>query len=265
MGDGLVEVAYLRRVLSALERATSTTARRELAKRVGTDHQRLLLGPLASSPDPKSRAASTPASGAPRSISLDEAERFLLAIDDALGHGSGLILQSIGKELGTQYLVNLRVAQRDAESSMRRLVSDLTSPLGDSQALLVQTAAGFELRIVATGRPRSALVLRHLGVGYVQAAFTFSLEATSTRLRIVAETTADRSSVTAHYRSSESQALHAVTPVPPSEKVPATSPPSSRPRARVSNGLGPTSQRVDEILKTSLSGSWPAISPRRNR
>jgi hypothetical protein len=277
MGACLVEVAYLRKVLAALERAShgqtthvravrktpgaSCSIRHELEARLSGEERRLLMGPLASHQSDV------------RTVDVEVAEAFLLAMDDALGQGSGRTLQEIGQELGSQYLVNLQVSQGDAEGSMRRLLTDLTAPFPESHASLTQTPAGLAMTIIAPGRPRTARVLRHIGIGYVRAAFIFSLEATSTRLRIVAETIADRSSIVAHYRSSESQSLPAIaTQTSDAVSAPRAAsdshqsivpPPSSRPRSSYSVSPGPTSERVDRILRSARSGSWPAVKPRK--
>jgi hypothetical protein len=136
-------------------------------------------------------------------IPLGDAEELLLAIDGALGDGSGRVLEIAMFELATRVLSQGTVVMvGDLLGTVARLRTTLERPfVGVSMMFdLHKTETGFALTIGIPGQPRSARILRHLATGAIRAAQRFSREATSSEFRLFGETLGDRAALDARYR-----------------------------------------------------------------
>jgi hypothetical protein len=165
---------------------------------------------------------------ASRFVSLDDTAGLLLAIDAALGDGSGSTLERVGQALGAHTFV---AYQRDLEHAehadvatwTRRLTAALLAPFPADSLVwkAIDRSDGLEVICHIPGHSGCARVLRHLTVGQVRAAFTFAMEATSADLRILAETLGDRFTLTARYRPQPARLDEYSTPPSTIRPVPA--------------------------------------------
>lgn len=165
---------------------------------------------------------------ASRFVSLDDTAGLLLAIDAALGDGSGSTLERVGQALGAHTFV---AYQRDLEHAehadvatwTRRLTAALLAPFPTDSLVwkAIDRSDGLEVVCHIPGHSGCARVLRHLTVGQVRAAFTFAMEATSADLRILAETLGDRFTLTARYRPQPAHRDEYSTPPSTIRPVPA--------------------------------------------
>lgn len=249
----MLQTGFLRRVLEALERVTAGRASLLLNQRLRGDALRLFRSPTLAPPT----LAPGPAS---RRLSVDDAESFLFAIDDAVGDGSGSVLEAIGQELGNRYFLTCGDLREDVLTCMRRAGAELTAPFTDTRVefRVSQVAEGLEIFVSVPGQPKATRALRHLSAGYLRAAFTFAFEATSIKLRILGESVGDRASIAARYRAGD--LAEPLTPVPPSARSATTPPPSSR-TGRSGQIRAPSiAEEVDRIMKHAprdgRSGQW---------
>lgn len=191
-------------------------------------------------------------------IPLDDAEELLLAVDAALGDGSGRVLEDAALGLVSRILMQGGgvVVAGDLLATMQRMRAPLERPFVKVQLLfeLTATDTGFSLTLGIPGRPRSARMLRHLGVGAIRAAHRFSHEASDGDFKLYAEVTGDRANISARYRQ------------------PATGPSSERkgmmPNHRPSRTMKAVTQRnlvaeVERILGHGQSAPPADDSPRR--
>lgn len=158
-------------------------------------------------------------------IPLEDAEELLLAIDGALGDGSGRVLETAALELFSRTLSRDAgvVIAGDLFATVARMRTPFEHPFVGVPPLfeLAATDTGFSLTVGVVGRPRTAKVLRGVAGGMIRAAARFSREAATSELKLSAETLGDRASVVASYRQS-------ATAEP--EAMPPTSQASRRPR-----------------------------------
>jgi hypothetical protein len=139
--------------------------------------------------------------------SFSAGETLLLALDEALGDGSGSVLERAGRQFASLYLTHTLGGRLTGDvvqclERLRRVVLD-SFHYPELCFEVTRIATGLNLEIRVGGAPRAARILRHLSVGFVQAAYDFALEASSSNLRVFADTTGDRCSLTARYRLSE--------------------------------------------------------------
>ncbi len=204
MGEAMLQVGYLRRVVGALDRITAGRASGELRQKLRGDALTLFESPTM---HPRANTSY---------VAVEDGGAFLLEVDAALGDGSGALLTTIGQEMGNRYFATSANRRSDVWTSMRQASGELTTPFHgcDAQCRVDRHAEGLELFVSVPGQPKATRVWRHLSVGYLRAAFTFSFEATSIQLRVVGETVGDRAYVTARYRKLDS--AEPITPPPPS-------------------------------------------------
>jgi hypothetical protein len=177
---------------------------------------------------------------------LDEAEEVLLAIEGALGDGSGRVLEKVSEDLISKSLVQGGGAVRvgDLAGTLARLRGNLEHPFEDVRITfdLGRTDEGLLLSLGVAGQPRATKVLRHLAMGAIRAAERFARESVGDSLKITGELFADRARIVAQFR----RAGEPVTNDAP--------PPATR---RLSTSLRPVtatslSAEVDRILNPSL-------------
>lgn len=250
MGEPMLQVYFLRRVLDAIERHTGGRASEQLAARLQGDALRLFSSPTL-------RPSAPPLLG----ISLGDAERLLLAIDAALGERAGELLERAGYELACRHFLEASNYRADVFSCMQRLTTELTTPFVgiDVELRLNQLGEGLELYLSVPGEPRATRIWRHLCLGCLRAAFTFSFEATSVRLRLEGDVVGDRASIVARYKTVDPREPLTPPPPPPSSRRPGGSvPPGSR-SGRGSQRPPSIAEEVDRILQHApreSTGSW---------
>ncbi len=245
----MIQVAYLRRIVQALDRLTGGRASGELRSKLQGDALSLYLSPELQSGAPTSR------------VSSESAGTLLLAMDAALGDGSGALLNQVGQELGNRFFATPARGRLDVWTSMRQVSNELTASFsgGAVQCRADRHAEGLELFISVPGQPRATRALRYLAIGYLRAAFTFAFEATSIQLRVVGETVGDRASVTARYRQLSN--AEPLTPPPPSS---VRSPKSASPAGRSQRSLPSmravsVADEVDRILRHAPRDGRPKV------
>ncbi len=226
----MFRAAFLRSVMEALERLSGGNAEAQLQLRLSESLRRMAMSHVLK------------VSGADILLSLDDVENFLLGVDEALGDGSGSILESVGQELATRsYLLGEGIIKSgSARRCVERFGDELLYPFEgtETQFQVAVTDTGFNLALGVRGRPRATRILRHLATGSVRASFTFALEATSTDLKLYAHTVGDRAEISARYRH-------------PSETAELTPPPPARERgrpSRTSNAPPSVAREVERIL-----------------
>ncbi len=189
-------------------------------------------------------------------ISLDDGEELLLAVDVALGNGSGRVLEDAALHLATRMLSQGGgvVVIGDLVATMRRMRAPLERPFVDVELVfdLSGTDTGFSLTLGIPGRPRSARMLRHIGVGTIRAAHRFSRETAEGEFKLYAEVSGDRANISARYRQPVSQ---------PGARLEAPAP-SRRPSRRIKSVTQP--RLADEVERILAHGqSTPQDAPRR--
>lgn len=240
MGEPMLQVYFLRRVLDAIERHTGGRAAEQLSSRLQGDALRLFASPTL-------RPTAPPMLG----ISLEDAERLLLAIDAALSERAGEILERAGYELACRHFLETSNFRADVITCMQRLAAELTAPfIGiDVELRLNELREGLELYLSVPGEPRATRIWRHFCLGCLRAAFTFSFEATSVRLQLEGDVVGDRASIIARYRTLDPREPLTPAPPPPSSRRPGGSvPPSSR-SGRGSQRPPSIAEEVDRILQ----------------
>jgi hypothetical protein len=187
-------------------------------------------------------------------LPLDDGEELLLAVDVALGDGSGRVLENAGLEMAARLLAQGvgGVVAGDLLATVARMRGLIERPyLGvDVTFQLTATGTGFALVLGVVGRPRSARLLRHLASGAIRAAQRFSRGADEDSLKLHAETIGDRTTISAQYREPRS--------------VPADAAPtrSRRPSRSFRVSVQPNlSEQVERIL--NRSGTEPPPGTRR--
>jgi hypothetical protein len=137
---------------------------------------------------------------------LGDAEELLLAIDGALGDGSGRVLEAASLALFSHMLSRDAgvVIVGDLFATVARMRAPLERPFVGVAPLfeLARTDTGLSLTVGVVGRPRSAKVLRGLASGLIRAAARYCREATASELKLHADTLGDRANVVARYRQS---------------------------------------------------------------
>jgi hypothetical protein len=222
-----VRVRFLRELLDVLER----------------EHGAAAVSGLPEKLPPRMRPHVAPDSlrstGPSDTIPLADGEELLLAIDSALGDGSGKVLEGAMLELSTRTLSQSGgLLVSDLMGTVARLRTVLERPFADSELVfeLKRSETGFSLTLGLLGRPRAARIMRHFAVGAIRAAQRFCREALDEELRIYGETLGDRAAVTAHYR----QGLEPQVPEPM---------PFSRKPSRAMRAAQPSlADQVDRIL-----------------
>jgi hypothetical protein len=189
-------------------------------------------------------------------IPLGDAEELLLAIDAALGDGSGKVLELAMFELATRVLSQgTAVVIGDLLGTVARLRTTIERPFVDVTVLfdLRKTDTGFSLTIGIPGQPRSARILRHMATGAIRAAQRFSREATSSDFRLFGETLGDRAALEARYREPEPR-----IEAPPQELAAV----ARRPSRSVRITQPTLSDEVERILSTRRPSGEIPISTR---
>ena len=178
-------------------------------------------------------------------IPLDDGEEVLLQIESALGDGSGKVLENLGVELCSRALgqAGSVVKRGDLYGTVARLQAFLEHPF-DGVALsyeLNRTDSGFKLTLGVAGRSRATKIVRSIAAGAIQAAERFARETTSGELTVVAESIADRATITARYQGRDST---------PNDETPISKRPISvRPPAATSGvPVQSLSEQVEKIL-----------------
>lgn len=204
-------------------------------------------------------------------IPLDEGEEALVTFDQALGDGSGKLIERVACEMLARQLVQAAAAVRvgDLYGTVARLRGPLEHPFVDATLTfdLIRTDRGFTLTVGVLGRPRASRLLGHLTTGAVLAAERFAREAHAGPLRVETVAFADRSRINALFRRASSAPPPPVTdPVPVSRR--------SSGAARITGTL---SDEVNRILDASRfrsdeppsrrppSQRFPAVDPGTGR
>lgn len=181
------------------------------------------------------------ASSAVDSVPLDEGEEILLSVDSLLGDGSGKLLESIGTDLAARVLAQGGSVARagDLPGTVARLQAFLEHPFVGVPLVfeLRRNQAGFSLTVGVTGHLRATRALRHLTIGAIIAAERFAREVGADTLKIFAENSADRSTISARYL--------------PQAEVLAEEPPPSRRPPIIRQNSGSLSAEVERILRSS--------------
>ncbi len=182
------------------------------------------------------------ASAALDTVPLDEGEEILLSVDTLLGDGSGKLLESIGADLASRVLSQGGSVARsgDFAGTVARLQAFLEHPFVNVPLVfeLRRNQTGFALTIGITGHSRATRAMRHLTIGAIVAAERFSRQVGAEHLRIAAENSADRSTLTARYLPLEANEEQAP---PPSRRTP----PARTPTASLS-------AEVERILRSTV-------------
>jgi hypothetical protein len=188
-------------------------------------------------------------------IPLDDGEEALVAFDQALGDGSGKLLERVACEMLARQLVQAVAAVRvgDLFGTVARLRGPLEHPFVEASLTfdLIRTDSGFTLTVGVLGRPRASRLLGHLATGAVLAAERFAREAHAGPLRLDTEAFADRSRITALFRRASSAPPPAVDVTPVSRRTSGA--------ARLTTTLA---DEVNRILDPTLGGD--RSRPRRD-
>jgi hypothetical protein len=180
-------------------------------------------------------------------IPLDEAEEAILALEHALGDGSGRALERTACEMLGRQLAHAVSAVRvgDLFGTVARLRAPLEHPFVDAPVLfeLEQNPTGFRLTIGVAARPRSTRLLGHLSAGAIRAAERFARESHSAPLRVEVTPFADRARVDVHCRRAST--------LPPAPDLP----PVSRRSAQSGRLVPRLSDEIARILDPSLASA----------
>jgi hypothetical protein len=235
-GNARLRSWFLRNLLEAAERELGAPAIAALPARVPTRvRAHLSLDRLKSS-------------AALDTLPLDEGEEALVAFDQALGDGSGKLLERVACEMLARQLVQAVAAVRvgDLFGTVARLRGPLEHPFVEASLTfdLIRTDSGFTLTVGVLGRPRASRLLGHLATGAVLAAERFAREAHAGPLRVDTEAFADRSRITALFRRASS-----APPPPIVDPIPV-----SRRSSGASRLTGTLADEVNRILDPTLGG-----------
>jgi hypothetical protein len=180
-------------------------------------------------------------------IPLDEGEEVLLGLDQALGDGTGRMLERLSREMHARQLLQAKGTVRlgDLSGTVARLRGPLEHAFVDTEVLfeLSRTELGFTLTVGVPGRPRATRALSHLAQGAIHAAERFAREGRETT-RLYAETFADRAVITLNLR-------RASEPPPPGFDPPTLRRPPSIARLPGAS----LSDEVARILNPSLAAT----------
>lgn len=196
------------------------------------------------------------------SIPLDEGEELLLAIDEALGDGSGRVLEEAAFELALRGLLRGTLGVlvgADFVDTLARMQAALERPFCGVQVAyeLERTETSLELSVGIASRPRAARILRHLSTGTVRAVHQFMRAGDPNTLRILGEVTGGRARLSIRYRP----------PSTPTETEP-TPPSFSAPPRRASRDSRPggrtLSAEIERILVSTRASLPPPREPRRS-
>ncbi|MBN2195060.1 MAG: hypothetical protein JW751_19745 [Polyangiaceae bacterium] len=195
-------------------------------------------------------------------LPLDEAEELLLAIDEAIGEGSGRVLDEASYELALRGLLRGTLGALVGDG-----LADTLTRLGaalerwfDGVVLLYEVDpndTGVEIAVGIAGRPRAARVLRHLTSGMVRAAHEFVREGDPTGLRIIGEVIGDRARLSIRYRTPS-----VVTAMNDLKRDP-SAPPSRRPTRDLRQSAGSLTAEVDRIMVSTRRSVPPPGRARR--
>jgi len=247
---------FLRDVLDALERDKGSAAlEQQLAKLPPR------LRPLAS-------PARLRASGPTDTVSLDEGEELLLALDASIGDGSGRLLETVSADIFSRTLSfgGIRASSGDLYGTMARLGAAFERPFVTVRVIfdLQSTDTGFTLTVGIPGRPRAARLMRHLALGAIRAAQRHC-HGDSVDLKLFAETVADRANVTARYRNAtdaKPDSMPEIDPLAPRSGRPAEGARERRPQRSMRVMTAPRlSEEVERILSSAPTA--PALTPSR--
>jgi hypothetical protein len=234
-GEARLRSWFLRNLLEAAERELGTAALASLPSKVPAR-----LRPHLSLDRLRSAVAVD-------GIPLDEGEEVLLALDQALGDGTGRMLERLSREMHARQLLQAKGTVRlgDLSGTVARLRGPLEHAFVDVEVLfeLSRTELGFTLTVGVPGRPRATRALSHLAQGAIHAAERFAREGRETT-RLYAEAFADRAVITLNLR-------RASEPPPPGFDPPTLRRPSI---ARVPVSLS------DEVARESHLGPVPSVT-----
>ena len=230
---------FLRNLLEAAEREFGAAAIALLPERVPSRlRSHLTLERLRSS-------------AALDTLPLDEGEEAMLALENALGDGSGRALERIACEMLGRQLAQAASAVRvgDLFGTVARLRAPLEHPFVDAPVLfeLGKSPTGFRLTLGITARPRATRLLGHIAAGAIRAAERFARESHADPLRIEVAPFADRARLDVHYR-------RASTLPPEPEPLPTAS--RSTSAARLVPRL---SEEIARILDPSLASARASV------
>ena len=231
LGESMLRSSFLHALLDALQRQTGGKARDQLLAQLPSNLRSLLHSSVLST------------AGSDVLITLDDADDFLLAVEQALGDGSGALLQGVGQEIAARVCSSEDgPALTSVADVVRHLGSVLVRAVVGAKVRfeVMGTITGFALTVGVEGRSTTTAILRHLSFGLIQAAHAFALEPTQGSLKLSAQLVGDRCEITARYRTAGSSYDD---PTPP---------PSSRERVRRSSRPS-VALEVERIL----SGSRP--------
>ncbi len=176
------------------------------------------------------------------SIPLDEGEEALVAFDQALGDGSGKVLERVACEMLARQLVQAAAVVRvgDLYGTVARLRGPLEHPFVDVEITfeLARTPSGLTLTVGVPGRPRATRLLGLFAAAAIHAAERFARESHAEPLRVENQTFADRARIDAHFRRASS--------VPPAPDPP--------PVSRRSSGARVTATLSDEVARILAPG-----------
>ena len=188
------------------------------------------------------------ASAALDTVPLEEGEEILLSLDSLLGDGSGKLLESIGVDLTARVLSQggSVALPGDLAGTVARLQAFLEHPFVNAPLFfeLRRNPTGFCLTIGVTGHSRATRAWRHLTAGAIVAAERFAREVGAENLRIVAESSADRTNLSARYLPLEDSVLEA-------------EPPRSRRPPPMRSHATSLSAEVERILRSSVPPRIP--------
>lgn len=189
-------------------------------------------------------------------IPLDEGEEVLLALDQALGDGSGRLIERLSREMHARQLLQAKGTVRlgDLSGTVARLRGPLEHAFVDTAVLfeIQRTELGFTLTVGVPGRPRATRALCHLAQGAIHAAERFAREG-GEATRLYADTFADRAMITLNLRRA-------------SEPPAGSDPPTLRRAPSAARAPVSLSDEVARILDPSLAASRtsePASPTRR--
>ena len=175
-------------------------------------------------------------------VPLEEGEELLLSVDSFLGDANGKLLESIGVDLAARVLSQdgSLVRSGDLAGTVARLQTFVEYPFVGVPLIfeLRRNQTGFSLIVGVVGHSRATRAVRHLTLGAIVAAERFAREVGSERLKLSAESIADRSNISARYLAVEA------------EVVEKKAPPSRRPTMARAPAAS-LSAEIERILRTS--------------
>ncbi len=174
-------------------------------------------------------------------LPLDDAEEVLLALDVALGDGSGRVLSDAAADIASRLLTrgSTHTSATDLAGTFDRVrMPMLELPFIDAgvNVAVNPTDTGFDVSVSVPGRPRCARVHRHLCTGTIWSCKSFCRDAPE--LQVLGETYGDRVIVTARY------ARASIAPDPIPSRPPIKRRRSSSMRAITGTGLQDEVERI---------------------